>query len=129
MIAPTVNQRTATLENVFVGEGRHHLSLPIGPLQDLETILDLGLPAILNRFLTLTWRSKDVIHTIRLGLIGGGMSPRDALDLVESHVVSAFLGEYAKTASVLLQAAMFGIADDPVGEPQAATTTETPATE
>jgi hypothetical protein len=112
------NNRTASLHNVFVGNGRYTLSLPIGPLQDLEDALGLGVSEILIKLAHNTWRSRHIVGIVQYGLIGGGMNPEAAFDLVNSYVVSGYLSQYAQVAMALIQAALVGIAADPVGEPQ-----------
>lgn len=107
----------AALEHVFIGEGYFTIALPIGPLQDLEEILDCGVSVIFTRFAQGTYTSKDLQHTIRLGLVGGGMDIEAAYDLVNRHVVSGYLAKYVIYATALLQAALVGVREDPVGEP------------
>ena len=107
----------AALEHVFVGENHFTVALTIGPLQDLEEILDCGVSEIFTKFMQGRWSSKELQHVIRLGLIGGGMDTEAAYDLVNRHVVSGDLLEYVVVATALLQASLAGVKGDPVGEP------------
>ncbi len=41
---------------------------------------------VYSRLLTGRWKLAEISNTIRLGLIGGGMSPADALTFITSYV-------------------------------------------
>jgi hypothetical protein len=58
--------------------------------------------ACLKRFNEGLWSIEDVERVIELGLIGGGMSRRDAADLVERHVRTRPLMENAPVAFSVL---------------------------
>src|SRR5690606_951747 len=66
------------------------------------------------------WRIDDIRETIRLGLIGGGMTPTDAFVTVSRYVDQP--EKYAPTdnigiAAAILLHALTGPQDDPVGKP------------
>lgn len=69
------------------------------------------------------WRVDDVRETIRLGLIGGGMSPTDAFVFVSGYVDQYPLTENIGLAASILMHALIGDQDDPVGKPIAETVT------
>jgi hypothetical protein len=67
------------------------------------------------RLETGAWYFNDVRETIRLGLIGGGMTPQKAMAAVNRHVVPPFATNVL-VAYCVVQAAIFGVPkDDPVG--------------
>lgn len=104
--------RSAKLENQFVGEGYFDLCLRIGELIALQEKLGVGPYVLANRFLNGDWLVQDVVETIRLGLIGGGMHQRDAFDLVNRTIVSGWFGDYAAIAGNLVYAAISGVPDE-----------------
>lgn len=67
------------------------------------------------------YRIDDVVHTIRLGLEGGGMKPNDAADLVQRYVkdVPDWLNN-VRLATVIIGAFLAGIPDEPVGKQRGA---------
>lgn len=91
----------------------------IGLILDLEEKCGAGFPVVMARLEGGTWRLNDVRETIRLGLIGGGMDPKKALEAVQRHVDlnANGLAPSALVAYEVVRAAMFGAPkDDPVGE-------------
>lgn len=89
-------------------DGEHTFALKIGQLIELQEKCDAGPPMILTRLEAGAWRVSDVRETIRLGLIGGGMSPTDALKLTIRYVDERPLGESSLVAQLILAAALFG---------------------
>lgn len=89
---------------------------------DPEYFADLNLFATL-RNIGGDWRVDDVRETIRLGLIGGGLTPSDAFLLVASYVDARPLHENVGIAASILMHAIVGDPDDPVGKPVAETET------
>jgi hypothetical protein len=65
------------------------------------------------------WRLDDVRETIRLGLIGGGMSPMDAFVMVARYVDDRPLTENTGAAAAVLMHALIGEPDDKVGKTEA----------
>lgn len=71
------------------------------------------------------WLAGDVFHTLRLGLIGGGMTPFAARGLLDRHLFRRPL-EDAEAAASVLKAFLEGAKDDPLPKQTAAKmTTET----
>lgn len=98
-------------------------------LQDLDPDYhsDLNLFAMLRQ-IGGDWRVDDVRETIRLGLIGGGLTPSDAFLLVATYVDKRPMNENVGTAASILLHAVVGDPDDPVGKPVAETVTMEQAT-
>jgi hypothetical protein len=67
----------------------------------------------------------EIAHVIRQGLIGGGMKPTDATQLVKTYVEKRVqdLAENLIFATVILQTAIQGTPDETVGELGAASQT------
>lgn len=94
--------------------GEHEFTLRLGDLRALQKNCDAGPEQILLRVYSTDWRVDDLIETLRLGLIGGGMEPKEAGPLVtklfEQHPKTLF-----KTpAMAILTDALFGSEDDPL---------------
>lgn len=114
--------RDATVRDVLVGEGQFDLRLDIDELIHLQEITSYGPMALLQRFRDGNWFVNELTQTIRLALVGGGMKPADAFNVVKRNVTSAYLLDYVPIAMTVMHAALIGVTDDPVGESEAATT-------
>jgi hypothetical protein len=62
---------------------------------------------------------QDISNVIRLGLIGGGMSPTDALQKVRAYVERRPPMENVIHARTILGVALVGTADEKLGEQEA----------
>jgi len=114
--------RSATLANQFVGEGYYPLRLGIDELIQLQEKLNAGPNVVATRLLQGEWMVDDIRETIRLALIGGGMSQKEAFDLVNRCVKEGYLMDYMSVAANALYAALTGIEDEPLpGEAEAPT--------
>ncbi|MBB4859467.1 hypothetical protein HNO88_002796 [Novosphingobium chloroacetimidivorans] len=107
-----IKTRSAILENVFVGEGYFDLCLKIGELITLQERTGVGPFVLANRLIMGEWRVEDVIETIRLGLIGGGMDNRNAYDLVTRTIVEGNIFDYAAIAGSVVMTAIMGVDDE-----------------
>lgn len=104
--------RSATLENVFVGEGYFDLRLRIAELITLQEKTGVGPYSLANRILHGEWHVTDIIETIRLALIGGGLDNRAAFDLVTRHITEGNIFPFASTAGEVVLAAIMGVDDE-----------------
>jgi hypothetical protein len=102
------------------GDGEHRFRLAIGQLRELQEKCDAGPAEIAVRLADGRWRVNDVRETIRLGLIGGGMPPGDALKLTVRFVDERPWLESVPAAQAVLMAALVGAPEEPVGKPGAA---------
>jgi len=102
------------------GDGEHTFKLAIGQVRELEEKRDAGIRLILQRVTNKSWYVDDLRETLRLGLIGGGMSPVAALKLVQRYFDERPLLESEKPAFSVLYEAMAGFEDEPLGKPAAA---------
>lgn len=107
-------------------DGEYRFRLAIGQLRELQESVNkwrvkVGLPAIGPMSLARLFESgdawpDDVREVIRLGLIGGGSTPMDALALVKRYVDDQPLVGPTLIARLVLLAALVGAQDDPVGK-------------
>jgi len=103
-----MTERTSE-QTLYFGDGEHKLSLTIPLLEELQENLDLGPLQLLRRTLDGTWRVQDVREVIRLGLIGGGMKPLEALKLVERYASEAYIDDAVPVAFSVIAAAISGV--------------------
>lgn len=96
-------------------DGEYRFRLPIGQLRELQNKTEVGPPELFYRLGSSTWRVDDVRETIRLGLIGGGLSPTAALVLVIQYVDARPLMENVSIATKIIGAALVG---DPSDQPR-----------
>lgn len=101
-------------------DGEHTFRLPIGQLLELQEKCDAGPAFILSRLQSGRWLIEDIRETLRLGLIGGGLKPGEALKLVQRYVDERPLLESVPPATAVLMGALIGAMDEPLGKPAAA---------
>lgn len=106
--------------------GEHDFLLRLGELRALQDRCDAGPEWILNRLRTGQWRVDDIVHTVRLGLEGGGMEKDAARKLTIQHVEEQPLTINVLTAQLVLAASLYDRGDDSVGEAQAGAETTPP---
>lgn len=89
----------------------------IGELRELQKACDAGPPVIFDRLRTNAWFVEDVSETIRLGLVGAGVSSMDAARMVKRYVhdVPAWT-ENAMLALAILAKALYGDEDEDLPE-------------
>lgn len=108
--------RSAKLENIFVGDGEYDLCLRIGELITLQEKTSTGPYILANRLLDGSWMVQDITETLRLGLIGGGMDPRQAFTIVSTYIKEGYFFQYAPVAGELIFAALMGVPDEVLEE-------------
>jgi hypothetical protein len=112
--------RDARIELDFA-DGTYSFRLGWGELATLQEACDAGPYVILHRLHSHQWRMADISSVVRLGLIGGGMAPADALKKVRAYVEDRPPLESHTYAVAILSAGLLGAPDEPVGEPKAPT--------
>lgn len=88
----------------------YHLDIP--RLKELQEKRGAGPAAIAQRIVEGTFKVEDVLEPIRLGLIGGGLVPSEALTLVNRLVEVLPLYECAAAALSIITAALKGVEVD-----------------
>lgn len=102
------------------GDGEHTFRLPIAQLLELQEKTDAGPLELFLRIHSGRWRVQDLRETIRLGLVGGGMKPAEAVALVRRYVDDRPLAESVPVALEVIQAAIAGPEDAAPGKAGAA---------
>jgi len=90
------------------GDGRYPFKLGMQEAASLEADMEKGIFQTLNEIKTGAWRLKDLREIIRWGLIGGGMSPTEAVKKVQTYVDQRPADENCALAMVIVGAALFG---------------------
>jgi hypothetical protein len=93
-------------------DGTYVFRLAWGQLMELQDQCDAGPYVVLNRMASGSWKMQDITHTIRLGLIGGGLAPPKALGLVRQYVEARPPMENWAAAYAILSAGIIGHAED-----------------
>lgn len=107
--------RDGSIELDFA-DSTHHFRLAWGELMKLQEACDAGPYVVLDRLVSGRWRVQDISETLRLGLIGGGMAPVDALKLVREYVEGRPPLENLVIAQRVLGAAVVGVPEEEVGK-------------
>lgn len=97
-------------------DGTYPFCLPLAQLEELQSLCDAGPMVIAQRLEHGAWTSKEVYHTLRLGLIGGGMAPPDALRKTRLYVLERPWLENVLPALAVVQAVLVGKRGEPVGK-------------
>jgi hypothetical protein len=119
--------RHAAIEQDF-GDGTYTFRLGLGEIEELERKCDLGIFRIVGRLAPQAREAKlvEIMETLRLGLIGGGTMPVEALALVKRYVEERPLDENRDVAYAVGLAALMRLhsseLEKPPGEPMAAKT-------
>lgn len=107
--------RDAAVELTWA-DGDYRFRLAWGQLIELQEKCDAGPYVVLSRLYANQWRMEDITNVIRLGLIGGGMAPAEALKKTRTYVEDRPPLENVLVAQVILASGLHGAPDDPVGE-------------
>ena len=101
-------------------DGTYTFRLGWGELIQLQEVCNAGPYEILKRLNLGTWKVQEISSVIRLGLIGGGLEPAKALNLVEFYVEGRPPLENLIFAQGILSVGLQGAPDEPPGKPDAA---------
>lgn len=99
------------------GDASHVFRLALGELEELQEKTGVGPFVLLNRLINGDWRLADVRETLRIGLVGGGMEPIAALNLVRRYVDrrAAWLAN-SSLARLVMLAALAGAPEEEPGK-------------
>lgn len=97
-------------------DGTYRFALPIAQLRELQERTGVGPLALYNRILSGEWRVDDMAEVVRLGLIGGGMKPVDAMGKVRAYVEPRPLMESVDPALRVLERALLPEPDEGAGD-------------
>lgn len=99
-------------------DGTYLFALKLKQIEELQRLCGAGLGEIAQRLLVeQRWRVSDVVETLRLGLIGGGLPAVRARELIETYVDGHPLADprdpanHLMTAQAVITAAYFGVVE------------------
>lgn len=98
-----------TKTRAFFGDAEHDFQLTPEMIVELERLIGSGIGTIFGRLARNEFSFTEVVETIRLGLIGGGMAPQKALALVDAYARRRPMSETLPTALAVLEALWFGV--------------------
>lgn len=75
----------ATTHRAFFGDAEYAFRLTPSLIIELERLTGMGIGAFCQRLFAMDFRHADMLATIRLALIGGGMAHADAERLVNTY--------------------------------------------
>lgn len=110
--------RDASLGPMSWADGKYTFRLGWGELALLQEKTDCGPLYLMERLAGKHWRLADISHSIRLGLIGGGLDPAAALTLVEAYVEKRPPMENVMMAFAIVAAGVQGAPDEPLKKPR-----------
>ncbi len=87
------------------GDGEYPFAINIGEARELEALKGVGIGAVYKRILAGDWHHDDCYQIIRLGMIGGGMTPAEALQKCRTYVLDRPFAEAVPVALAVLLAA------------------------
>lgn len=96
----------------FFGDAEHSFCLTDPMIAELERLADTGIGVVFNRLMSNTFHHADLHQIIRLGLIGGGMNPEQALRLVETYGKDRPITEVLPLALDIISARWLGVEAD-----------------
>ena len=110
--------RDASIGPMSWADGKYTFRLGWGELALLQEKTDCGPLYLMERLAGKHWRLADISHSIRLGLIGGGLDPAAALNLVEAYVEKRPPMENVMMAFAIVAAGVQGAPDEPLKKPR-----------
>lgn len=93
-------------------DGEYQFRLGIGEWQELFRKTGAGPLELYHRVRDGKWRVEDLRETIRNGLIGAGMVPKDAVPLIKRYVDDLPLTHSVETVIAILLSGLLGIPGD-----------------
>jgi len=102
----------------FFGDGEHVFTLTDPMVQELERLTGSGIGSLFVRLVGNQFHLGDVLSIIRLGLIGGGMDPQRAQELVSAYGANAPFDTIFPLALDILTARWAGAEDEVENEPE-----------
>ncbi len=94
--------------SAFFGDGDHAFALTHELIHELERKTGAGIGALCMRVPEGHFRHAELVEIIRLSLIGGGSTPKEAAALADTYAAKRPLNESFPIAVAVLQAVWFG---------------------
>ena len=95
----------------FFGDAKHAFALTDPMIAELERLTDMGIGAFYQRSIAMQFHVAHLSEIIRLGLIGGGMAPEQAMHLTNTYAHNRPFDEIVPLALDILDARWSGKPD------------------
>lgn len=118
-ITAQLNNRNSSI-TLSWADGDYVFRLAWGQLIELQEKTDCGPGYLLDQMWQNNWKVQHISEIIRLGLIGGGQTPTDALKLIRNYVESRPPLENLPIAQAILAISLQGAPEEVKGEAMAA---------
>lgn len=92
----------------FLGDGDHAFALPFDSVLELERKTGAAFGVLFDRVRRMQFAMTDLTETVRLALIGGGASPKDAFELTRTYVAGRPIKESYPLVLEILSCVWFG---------------------
>lgn len=92
----------------FFGDGEKSFALTNTGITELERKTGSGIGLLYQQFVSAQFRYSDALEVIRLGLIGGGVTPQDASSLIENYAKPTPIVQIFSLAFNILEARWSG---------------------
>lgn len=96
----------------FFGDDYQDFRLGFGQLLELQEKTGVGPFRLYKRVMEEDWMLEDISEIIRVGLVGGGMKPKEAYNLVKRYVVERPPLENLTLARALILVALYGCPEE-----------------
>jgi hypothetical protein len=100
------------MHKAFFGDREREFSLTPHLIPELQSQTGRAIGAIIDDIRRLSY--AEIVHTVRLGLIGAGTHPKEAAELVQTYVTAHPLGEVHLLALDILTDLWTGPAAQPI---------------
>jgi hypothetical protein len=101
----------APTHSAFFGDSDHTFALPVEMVTELERLTGRGIGGLVRDLFAGNFHHREILETIRLGLIGGGATPQIAAALVRAYADNRPLTETYPLAVSILETLYFGRAN------------------
>jgi len=92
----------------FFGDRERDFALTPEMITELERVTGRGIGGLCRAMFAGDFHHAEIVHTVRLGLIGGGVSPEEAGALVAAFAHPRPLSETYPLAVAILETLWFG---------------------
>lgn len=96
----------------FLGDDDQDFRLGFGEFVELQEKTGVGPFALYKRLMTEDWMIGDISEVLRIGLIGGGMAPKDASKLVKRYVINRPPLENLTLARAVIMVGLYGAPEE-----------------
>lgn len=103
-----MTDNTAQPLRMFFGDAEHTLTLTPPLILELERTTGAGIGRLCSRLFAREFDYRDVTETIRLSLIGAGMDPKRAAEMIDIYIAGRPLIHGYEIAVSVLEHVWFG---------------------